>query len=161
MNRIFMIISVTLLATNCLAGQTPSEHIYKGKQPLPNDLFDNTMDCGLNLDRLERCIREDRSSDKGESFCNDVKLFAGNKKKMLEKSKAIKKQPAQKELNMAFMEELNTIQSKYTKQFIDAGLTAKQIDRIPPINNFKCKKVSTNPLRRYLSKNYLPGTSKK
>lgn len=143
MNRIFIIISVALLATNCLAGQTPSKHVYKEKQLLPNDLFDNTMDCGLNLDKLESYIKEDRSSDKGESFCNDVKLFAGNKKKMLEISEAIKAIKAAK----MQMKMLNDLQSKYTKQFIKAGLTPEQIDRIPSIDNFKCTPKETKKSR--------------
>jgi hypothetical protein len=61
---------------------------------------------------------------------------------MIEMSETIKKQPAKRALNMEIMKQINTIQSKYTKQFIDAGLTPEQIGRIPPIKNFQCRKVN-------------------
>jgi len=150
MKLILAIISMALLTTDSLAlknpfsrshsksavtapAQPPSGHIYKGAK-VSDDLFDSKMDCGLDLGKLEECIKKERggSSGKGESFCNDVKLFAGNKEKL-----------ADPKMPMPFIEGLKDLQDKYARQFLDAGLHIDQIAAIPSISNFQCKKINT------------------
>jgi hypothetical protein len=128
-----------MLIPTCLA-----EHMYKGTTQLHDDLFDKNMDCGLNLQKIEECVKEDRSAGKGESFCNDVKLFAGNKQKMIEADAAMKKDPKMQGMQMAMIKGLNEIQKKFAHQFIDAGLKPEEIGHIPPIKNFQCKKLQQN-----------------
>lgn len=142
------LIVALLVAPICLAdsGQ-PEKHMYKGTIPLPNGLFDSTMDCGLNLDEVEKCVAKDRSNGQGESFCNDVKLYAGNKQKLIESNKAIKDNPATKDMHMPIIRAVSELQTKYTHQFMDAGLKPEQIGKIPALKrgeeeNFKCKKGS-------------------
>jgi hypothetical protein len=121
--------------------------MYKGTVPLSHELFDSTVDCGLNLDKVEECVKNDRSSGQGESFCNDVKLYAGNKQKLMDANNAIKDKPATKDMQMPIIRMVSELQTKYTHQFMDAGLQAEQIGKIPALKrgeekNFKCKKVS-------------------
>lgn len=140
--------STLVAASACLADPSVSEHhVYKGTVPIPNEIFDPTMDCGLNLDEVEKCIKNDRSSGQGESFCNDVKLYAGNSQKLKEANEAIKKNPAMKDMQMHVIRTISDLQAKYTHQFMDAGLKPEQIGKIPPLKrgddaNFKCKKIS-------------------
>lgn len=144
MKYLRMAVIVALLAVPaCLA--EPEEHMYKGTVPLSSELFDAAMDCGLNLDEVEKCVVKDRSSGQGESFCNDVKLYAGNKQKLIDANEAIKKNPAAKDMQMPIIRAISELQTKYTHQFMDAGLQAEQIGKIPALKrggeaNFKCKK---------------------
>ena len=141
-------IMALLAASFCLADSSHlKKYVYKGTVPVPNELFDSTVDCGLNLDELEKCVAKDRSSGQGESFCNDVKLYAGNKQKLIDANKTIKDNPATKTMQMFVIEAVSDIQKKYTHQFMDVGLTPEQIGKIPALKrgeekNFKCKKIS-------------------
>lgn len=141
MKRLSMtFISSLMFVSACLA-----EHLYKGKVSLSDELFDSTMDCGLNLDEVEKCVVKDRSSGQGESFCNDVKLYAGNKQKLMDANQAIKDKPATKDMHMPIIRAVSDVQRKYTHQFMDVGLTPEQIGKIPALKrgedkNFKCKK---------------------
>jgi hypothetical protein len=99
------------------------------------------MDCGLDIAKVQECVKADRSAGKGESFCNDVLLYAGNKEKMIQADSAMAKNPATKEMQIQLIKGLNDIQRKFVHQFIDAGLQPEQIGQIPPIKNFKCKKL--------------------
>lgn len=160
MNKVMISSAISLLLIpTCFA-----EHIYKGKIELKDELFDHTMDCGLNIEKIEECVKSDRTKGKGESFCNDVLLYAGNKKKLIDASESIAKttineggkyNEEQKKMMIQSqkmtMNLLNELQIKYAHQFLDAGLKPEEIGHIPPINNFKCKKsvisekVQVNP----------------
>jgi len=147
MKRLSMSLVAALLVAPVLADNHPEKHMYKGTVPLPNKLFDSTMDCGLNLDELEKCVAEDRKSGQGESFCNDVKLYAGNKQKLIEANNAIKASPATKSMQMNIIHAVSELQTKYTHQFMDAGLKPEQVEKIPALKRgeeqkFKCKKSS-------------------
>ena len=132
----------------CLAAHgQPDKHMYKGTIPVPNELFDSTVDCGLNLDEIEKCVAKDRSSGQGDSFCNDVKLYAGNKQKLIDANQSIKDNPTTKTMQMFVIRAVSDIQKNYTHRFMDAGLAPEQIGKIPALKrgeeaNFKCKKNS-------------------
>jgi hypothetical protein len=147
MKRVYLAMVTALLMTPASLAETEScnahtKHCYKEKVALKDELFDPTMDCGLNLAKLEDCIKADRSAGQGESFCNDVKLYAGNKKKLMEINASIKSNPASLPAQKKVIEMLSEVQRNYTHQFVEAGLQPEQIGMIPPINNFTCKKLA-------------------
>jgi hypothetical protein len=141
-------VMVLSLVSACLAESGHlQKHMYKGTVPISNELFDSTVHCGLNLDEIEKCVAQDRSSGQGDSFCNDVKLYAGNKQKLIDANQSIKDNPATKTMQMFVIRTVSDIQKKYTHQFMDAGLAPEQIGKIPALKrgeekNFKCKKIS-------------------
>ena len=97
MKRLYMVLISALFVSPVCCSEA---HFYKGTIPIPNVIFDSTMDCGLNLDAVEKCVKDDRSKGQGSSFCNDVKLYAGNKQKLIEANDAIRKNPASKDMQM-------------------------------------------------------------
>jgi hypothetical protein len=144
MKRICLALTLALLTTPVCFAEGPQA------APAPQEIFDETMDCGLNLEKLEECVKEQRQKGQGDSFCNKVKLYAGNKQKITEAFEVLadkSKDKNTKEMNRTMKSELEKVQAKYAKEFVDAGLKPAQIDKIPPLmrgkpESFKCKKVA-------------------
>ncbi|MBX9805606.1 MAG: hypothetical protein K2Y18_07640 [Alphaproteobacteria bacterium] len=71
------------LFIQCPAVDSKGNH-YLGTK-IREGVIDPKSSCGLNLAKLQECIEHDRGQEgQGESFCNDIKLYAGNKYKLLE-----------------------------------------------------------------------------
>ncbi|MBM3467896.1 MAG: hypothetical protein FJX71_00500 [Alphaproteobacteria bacterium] len=128
-------------------------HTYKG-QEVPEGVLDSSSSCGINIEKLEECVKN-RAKGEGEGFCNDVKLYAGNKDKIGEimskkasidpKAKIDMKNPNNPALLAMQLEGLKGQQSKLANEFVSAGLQPEQLGNIQPLKRgqgdgkLKCK----------------------
>lgn len=124
--------------------------VYKGKI-IGAGIINHSKVCGLDLAAVESCIKKERGgAGQGDSLCNDIKLFAGNKQKITEWEAKQSAKPS--DMMSKMLTEVRSTQAEYTDALKKIGLDQQEIDNIPPLSrnddhNFQCPDKVSNSQR--------------
>ncbi|MBM3633401.1 MAG: hypothetical protein FJX03_06855 [Alphaproteobacteria bacterium] len=124
--------------------------VYKGKI-IGEGIINHSKTCGLDLREVDSCIKKERGgAGQGDSLCNDIKLFAGNKQKIAEWEGTQRTKPS--DIMSKMLVEVRATQAEYTDAFKKIGLDQQEIDNIPALSrsddhNFQCADKVSNSQR--------------
>ena len=124
--------------------------VYKGRI-IGVGIINHSKVCGLDLTVVEACIKKERGgAGQGDSLCNDIKLFAGNKQKIAEWEAKQSVKPS--DMMSKMLSEVRSTQAEYSEALKKIGLDQQEIDQIPALSrnddhNFQCADKAPNSQR--------------